>query len=214
MNCIFYDKTLKKSVPCILIPNTLWVEQNERYRVFFIQVKYDTSKFEEYSVTQQELNRYSSEFVKFHDLYPVNTQNQIDYANLVIPNLITNNEDELDRYEALISMITDVEGDITTENFYNLAGIISYELLFLRCTYEERMWLFSLSLQILVEQPPFVLVPQMIRMVKTLFTKYTNADICPFFNIDNYNNYSAHKNTLPIPLNIQIFRENCMFIDC
>jgi hypothetical protein len=211
MNCIFYDKTLKKQIPCILIPGKIFSKSDEMSKKLYVQVYFNSSKFVEYNVTIEKLERYSSEFVNIHDLYPANTQAQINYANAVIPNLFTTYSDELDRYESLINMITDVVGDISKDVFYLLSDLVSYELLFTKCTLTERQFMMSLTTSQLVEQPVSVLIPQMIRMTKRLFEKYTSA-IDSEYDLDNYNNYYIYKDTLPITLNIDNLKFNVNYI--
>jgi len=211
MNCVFYDHVLKKKVPCILIPGKIIVKEFPFKREMYAHVYFDTSKFVEYSVTEEELLRYSSEFVNIHELYPANNQTQLDYITAVIPNLVTNNSDELDRYESLITMITEVVGDISKDLFYLLSDLVSYELLFTKCTLSERQFMAGISAVQLSEQPVTVLVPQMVRMMKRLFEKYT-AVISTEYDIDNYNNYYNHEGSLPLELNIDNLKFNSTFI--
>lgn len=211
MNCIFYDRILEKKVPCLLLPGRLTTVEDKMCKKIFVQVQYDSSKFVEYNITVEELDRYSSEFVNIHDIYPANTQAQIDYSTAVIPNKVTNDSDELDRYEAIIEMITTVNGDISKDIFYRLSDFVSYELLFQRCTYNERLFMMSLSVSELTEQPVQIFIPQMVRMTKRLFEKYTTT-IDSEYDIDNYNNYYEYENTLPITLNINNLKYNVNFI--
>jgi len=211
MNCIFYDRILGKKVPCILIPGKIFLKSDEMSKKLYVQVHFDSSKFVEYDVTIEKLQRYSSEFVNIHELYPANTQDQINYATTVIPNLFTTYSEELDRYESLVGMITDVDEDISKDMFYLLSDLISYELLFTKCTSIERQFMMSLTISKLGEQPVSILIPQMIRMTKRLFEKYTTT-IDTYYDLDNYNNYYEHDNLLPITLNIDNLKFNVNFI--
>jgi hypothetical protein len=211
MNCVFYDRVLEKKVPCILIPEKLYINELSFKKEIYVHVYFDTTKYVEYSVTEKELIRYSSEFVNVNELYPANTQAQLDYITAVVPNLVTNNSDELDRYEALITMITETVGDISKDLFYLLSDFVSYELLFTKCILEERQFMLSLSATKLTEQPVSVLVPQMVRMMKRLFEKYTTA-ISTEYDIDNYNNYYEHDSSLPFELNIDNLKFNSTYV--
>lgn len=211
MECIYYDRNLGKKVPCILIPGELHSTTTDLGRKTYVHVYFDSTRFVEFSVTEGELNRYCSEFVNIHDLYPANTQAQKDYANAVIPSGFTNNSDELDRYEAIINMITTVTGDISKDMFYLLSDLVSYELLFMKCTYDERIFMLGLSAAQLTAQPDPIQIPQIIRMTKRLFEKYTTA-IDTNYDLDNYNNYYAHDGSLPITLNTDNLKYNVNYI--
>lgn len=211
MECVYYERNLGKKVPCILIPGELHSKTNDLVRKTYVHIYFDSTRFVEFGVTEGELNRYCSEFININELYPTNTQAQKDYANAVIPNGFTNNSDELDRYEAIINMITDVSGDISKNMFYLLSDLVSYELLFTKCTYDERIFMMGLSSSQLNVQPDPIKVPQMIRMTKRLFEKYTDT-VDTNYDIDNYNYYYIHDGALPIVLNIDNLKYNVNFI--
>lgn len=211
MNCIFYDRILKKQVPCKMIPGKIFSKSNEMYKKLYIQVYFDSSKFTEYNVNIEKLERYSSEFINIHELYPANTQTQINYANTVIPNVFTTYSDELDRYESLINMVTDITGDISKDMFYFLSDLVSYELLFTKCISTERQFMMSISNSKLTEQPTIILIPQIIKMTRRLFEKYTSV-IDVEYDLDNYNNYYEYENVLPITLNIDNLKYNVNYI--
>lgn len=212
MNCIFYNERLNKKIPCILIPGSIKVIENTIERSVYVHVYFDASKYAEYDLTSIELIRYCSEFVNIREIYPMVTTNQINYANTVIPNGVTNNSDELDRYEALIEMITNTTGDIPKEMFYILSDLVSYELLFNYCEYYHRVFMMSLSMAQLTAQPSIVLVPQMIRMTKRIFSKYSDS-VDTYYDLDNYNNYYEHDNILPLTIHIDNLRYNVNFIE-
>lgn len=211
MNCIFYSERLNTKVPCILIPGEIKVIENGIKRDIYVHVYFDESKFTEYGLTHIKLKRYCSEFVNIYEIYPAVTSGQINYANTVIPNGSTNNSDELDKYEAIITMLTSTNNDISREMFYILSDLISYELLFNYCEYNERVFMMSLSMTKLVDQLNVVLVPQMIRMTKRIFNKYS-SNTATYYDLDNYNNYYEHDGVLPITLNIDNLKYNVNFI--
>jgi hypothetical protein len=214
MNCVFYEYKLRKKIPCVLIPGKIYVENNSTKRITKAHVYFDKSKSEEYGVTYEEFIRYSTEFVDIYFLYPANTQSEINYLNTVIPESYTNNYDELNRFEAIITMITNTENDISREMFYILSDLVSYELLFNYCEYSERIFMMSLSTEKLVHQPNVVLIPQMVRMTKRIFSKYSNNidNIDTYYDLDNYNNYYEYSNILPITINVDNLKHNVNFI--
>ncbi len=203
MNCVFY--TIEKKIPCVLIPGEIYVKNMSFKREMYVHVYFDTTKYAEYDVTQGLLSRYCCEFVNIHDLYPANNQTQLDYITAVVPNGFTNNSD-------LITMITTVSGDINKDLFYLLSDLVSYELLFTKCTLEERYFMAGISAVQLTEQPNIVPVPQMVRMVRRLFEKYTSA-ISSEYDIDNYNNYYEHTDVLPLELNTDNLKFNVNYIN-
>lgn len=218
--CIFYDTILKKKVPCLLIPNELYEIKTEFNRKFYCHVSFDESKFLEYAITKEELVKYSDEIVLLNNIYPTTTQIEIDYANYCIPNNIVNNynnkthnENELDRFEKIIKMITDVEGEISSDVFYKLAEFISYELLFMYCNRPERLFMLNLIHNQLTEQPD-IMVPQMIRMTRRIFNKYNDNDEYSNYKIHNYNKYSEFYNIdFPFLININNLDYNVHYID-
>lgn len=211
MKCVFYNQTIQKKVPCILIPGELYGKTSDYKRKLYVHVYFDPTEYINYNVTQEELNRYCSEFVNIYDIYPMNTIDQQNYANAVIPDKVTNNSDELDRFEAIVNMLTDVSGDIDDEMFYYLADFISYELLFTYSTQQERVFMLTISSIQLTEQPLVVEIPQIVRMTKRIFEKFTEP-IDSLYDIDNYNNYHTYKDILPRTLNIDFLKYNVNFI--
>ncbi len=204
MNCVFYDRTLQKKVPCIIIPGDVKTII-KTIRNVYVHVYFDQSKYIEYGVTQSELNRYSSEFVNFYELYPANDQTQIDYLNSVIPTGPVNNKLELDRFQSLISMITNTDS-ISKDIFYTLADLISYEILFMYCTQAELQFMAGIATYELQAVPNVIPVPQMIYMIKYIFDKYLPEDV--IYDLINYNDYYNFRNILPISLNIAYMKTN------
>lgn len=211
MECVYYCRTLGKKIPCILIPGSLRTVTTVVGREMYVHTYFDSARFAAFGLSEGEVKRYCSEFVNINDIYPTNTQAQIDYANAVIPSGFTNNSDELDRYEAVIGMLTDVTGDISRDMFYLLSDLVSYELLFTKCTYDERIFMMGLSQAQLTEQPVQILVPQMVRMTRKLFEKYTSP-VDPEYDLDNYNDYYEHESSLPVTLNIDNLKYNVNFL--
>ena len=213
MNCLFYDYKLQTTIPCILIPGELYRDYKPWRIILYLHVYFDPTQSNIYPVTQDQFNRYSSEFVNIHDLYPANTPEQISYYNSVIPNLFTNNTDELNRFMALISMIVNTGlGDIPADLFFGLCQFISYELLFNLCTLSDREFLLGISTVILTDQPPNIPVPQIIQMYKTMCNAYSPYTTITDWYIENYNSYQQCYGVLPIHLNIPYFTQNCFFI--
>lgn len=211
MQCIFYDKFLYKQIPCLLVTNELYKITNDFDRKFYVHVEFDPSKFEEFNTSRAELLRYSKEKIKLIDIYPARSQKEIDYAINCIPNLLTNNHssDELDRFESIIDMLT--ENDITRELFYNLCEFITYELLFMYCTTDEKSFFMILSASQLSEQPEVILIPQIIRMLKRIFTKYleTPYDV---IKIMNYRRFSGFDSELPVRISLTNLKYNCNYL--
>ncbi len=211
MNCVFYNYKLQKKIPCVIIPNDTKEEYRNSIKIVLIHVYYDSSKYDDYNLTQQELNRHSSEFVNFYDLYPTNTQEQIDYCNLMLPlNSTINNHLELDRFQKLIEMITNVES-LSRETFYRLADLISYDILFMYCNQEELHFMAIISQQELSVIPETIFVPQMLHMIKYIFSKYASPDV--YYDIVNYNDYYNFRTILPITLNINYIKNNLIFLN-
>lgn len=209
MECIFYDRRLGKKVPCLLVPNKLWVSNGLKY----CQVNFDSSKFVQFGVTKDELNRYSSDKVEFTEIYPTRTQEEIDYANFCIPNKVSNNHnvDELDRFESLIFMLSDVP-ELNRAVFYNIADFISYDMLFFNCTHPERVFMLTISSYQLPSMPDPVLIPQIIRSVKRIMDKYP-ADETIIYRIQNHRNIAEFSYlTFPLSINIPVLKHNVDYI--
>lgn len=221
MNCLFYDQILNKKIPCKLVPNHFppdLVNRTDLFlRKYIVKVEFDFSKYLEYNLTEQETLRYSSEYVNFMDLYPANTQEDIDYANACIPNLIpdeaNHKQNELNRFEKLINMFCSTDS-ITSENFYILCDFISYELLFRYHTHEERVFLLTIANVPLTQVPENILCKQTIRLVYMLRNKYIYTNLNDIiYRIENYRNISEFNiYTYPIILNIPVFYGNIEFL--
>lgn len=209
MQCIFYDRILEKKVPCLLVPNKLWVSNGIKY----CQVNYDSTKFVEYNITKNELDRYSSDQVKFTEIYPARTPEEIVYANFCIPNKVTETHDidELNRFESLIFMLSDVP-ELSKAVFYNIADFISYDMLFYYCSHSDRLFMLNISTVELTSLPDPILVPQMVRSVKRIMDKYP-ADETIIYRIQNYRNIAEFSYlTFPLNLNIPVLKHNVDYI--
>jgi hypothetical protein len=209
MQCIFYDRVLAKKIPCLLVANKIHVNNGIKY----CKVTFDSSKFVEYNVTKYELDRYSSDSVKINEIYPARNQTEIDYANACIPNAISNNHitDELNRFESLITMLTDVSS-ITSAVFYNIADFISYDLLFFYCTHNERVFLLTISTVELTSLPDPIPVPQIVRSVKRIMDKFPDDETI-IYRIQNHRDLSEFSYlTFPLSLNIPILKYNVDYL--
>lgn len=225
---LFYDQILSKAIPCNIEPNFCEIQETQLGRRYYVRCKYDFTQFATYNVTKEEVYRYSSEIVQLNDVYPANTQAQIDYFNLVAPDKIINandhESDEMDRFEAMIDMICDFTGDLDIDVFFNLAQFISYELLFTYCNQNERIFFQTISSVLLTQQPNPVEVPQMVRMVRAIFDKVDTAH--PKFNtLKNgaspnklYKLYNSRRYSeldyipFPILIDIEVLEQNVNFI--
>jgi len=224
MKCLFYDKTLNKKIPCILVPNKLYTKDSDR----FCKVIYDDTLFSEYNTNINELNRYSIDSVDIFDIYPANSSDEITYANTCIPNNITINHknDELTRFEKIITMLTNVE-TIKTDFFYKLADFLSYDLLFFYLNQAERIVMLTMSTYIIpLENVSMLMINGVIptkpylRSIKRIFDKYPNDNTVKYFvqNIRNlaefsYINFPLELNIPYLKANITMLSENNYLLD-
>jgi len=206
MQCLFYDECLKKTVPCLLVPNQVYTINNQKY----CKVLFDSSLYSQYNITQNDVSRYCSDSIKLMDIYPARTQDEIDYALLCIPNN-TNISDfinkELSRLLKIITMI--VSGQTVRSNvFYQLSDFISYEILFKYCTQNDRIFMLGISNNLLSGLPSNILAQYVICMTKQIFDNYPNDNTTTYY-IQNYNNLVEFSYlTFPLPINIPILVQN------
>lgn len=209
MDCVFYDYKLAKVVPCTLVPNEVYeVKDTLKGKEFYVRVKFDPTRFVLYDTNLDELRRYSDELIPLMDIYPSNTQTQKDYHDLVLPGGISGSHasDELDRFEAIVDMLTDSKDDqnnsidISSETFYRLAEFISYELLFRYCNHTERMYMLTLSAVQITEEPDPIPIPQLLRMSRRIFDKFPTYDLPEnTYKIYNYRHFGDIE-YIPFPL--------------
>ena len=81
MNVLVWSTVLQKTIPGIIRPNFIDQCISTGNRIFYTRISYDFTKFVEYSVTREEVYRYFSETVLLREIYPVNTQAEIQYYN-------------------------------------------------------------------------------------------------------------------------------------
>jgi len=212
MKCLFYDKVLQKKIPCNLVPNKLHTKDGDR----FCKITYDDTLFNTYNTNLNELNRYSTDNIDIFDIYPANTQSEIDYADTCIPNNISINHkyDELIRFEKIVTMLTDVE-TIKTDFFYKLADFLSYDLLFFYLNQAERVKMLTISTYLIpLENVSMLMIDGVIpvkpylRTTKRIFDKYPEDNTVKYYvhNIRNLAEFSYL--TFPLELNIPYLKAN------
>jgi hypothetical protein len=212
MKCLFYDKTLNKKIPCILVPNKLYIKEGDR----FCKVTYDDTLFVEYSTNFNELNRYSTDNIDIFDIYPANTVEEIAYANACIPNNTTVNHkyDELIRFEKIVTMLTNVE-TIRTDFFYKLADFLSYDLLFFYLNQAERMIMLTICTYLIpLENVAMLMIDGVIpvkpylRTIKRIFDKYPEDNTVKYY-VQNIRNLAEfYYISFPLELNIPYLKTN------
>jgi len=210
--CLFYDKILQKIIPCNIIANKLLSLHGDR----FCKITYDSTLFATYTTNYEELFRYSTDTIDIFDLYPANTQTEIDYAIACIPNNISNDHknDELLRFEQLVFMLTDVES-IQTDFFYKIADLLSYDLLFFYLNQDERIFMLTIC----TYNIPLVAVSTImingvipvkpyLRSIKRIFDKFP-IDNTIIYNVQNIRNLAEFSHiTFPLELNIPYLKAN------
>jgi hypothetical protein len=191
-------------VPCTIVPNEIYkinVMKDPHVRVI-----YDSTKFETFNVTIEELRRYSSELVPLIEVYPNTTSEELTYAG----SGLYDSASELVRFETLINMITDVS-KLKSDVFYTLAEFISYELLFRYLTSPQRLFMMSLAASLIEDPITESMVEHcntpMINMTKRIFDKFPN--IPGIHKIVNYKHFGNLSHiTFPILLNITNLKAN------
>lgn len=224
---VFWCDKLEKLVPCNLRTNYCVNKQSAEGKRYYIRADYDFDKFAEFNITKEEVYRYSDEFVLLNRIYPAETQTQIDYYTEVIPNKITTGDhknSELDRFEAIVNMLCNFTGELNSEVFFNLTEFITFEILFTYCDLNDRLFMQQLASVQLTEQPQTVLVPQLVRMAKTIFNKMDlslpvyqslsngayNYKIYKIFNERHFSEFDYIP--FPLLLNVDILKYNFLHL--
>jgi hypothetical protein len=221
MKCVYFCKTLQKTVPCLLIPNKLYTYPDGRK---YINVKYDRDELSNYGVTLNELYRYSSDTVRLIDIYPTNTPEQIAYATACIPNKVPNESEhklkEFERMDQLIDMILSVP--INGDTYHKLCDYISCEMLFIFLTQTERVFMLTLAnspfnsttILVLISMYGGISCKTYINSVYKIFNAYEdNVSLYFLQNMMNLSDVIATNGTaFPIPLNISFLRQNVILL--
>lgn len=226
MQCVFYDFKLKKQVPCLLEKDILYDVETRFDIQYYVHVSFDDTKYTEYNTNRNELIRYSSEFVPINEIYPATIQDELDYIENTFPKKFaktdisflttsTHSSDELDRFEKVISMLTSTIGNISRENFIKLIDFVNYELVYTYCNSTERDFLNTLSASHLESQPNTVEVPQIVRMLKQIFSKSDSSwYTSPYdtYKIINRRNFSGFDSDFPYIINLGYLEYNVNYI--
>lgn len=212
--CLFYDKTLQKIVPCTVVPNKMYTINGDR----FCKIVYDDTLFNTYNTNYEELYRYSTDQIDIFDLYPANTQEEIDYAIECIPNKIAldHKNKELLRFEKIVNMLTDVD-ELNIDFFYKIADFLSYDLLFFYLNQNERVFMLTISTypfnaqSILTIYGGIIPIHPFLRSVIRIFDKF-NTDSTTYYiqNIRNLAEFSYI--TFPLQLNIPVLKSNIQML--
>jgi hypothetical protein len=189
MSCLYYSKDLQKPVPCTIVPNVITIYNNLYTRDHICKVEYDETSLNTYNLTMNQILKYCSNYVNIHELYPYETQDEIDYFNnhagiskIVYP------DKELARYNKLYSYISNIS-EISNDIFFYLCSLFVVDLQFKYLTYEERIFMKSLSDSQFSQSPEIILVPEAIKMLLNLFDKY-NGDINILMDDQKNNNFN------------------------
>jgi len=215
LNVIFYCPIIKKKIPGTLVINNLFRECTEYHLNLYVVIKYDFSKFGIFSLKRDEVYRYSKQVVDIKNVYPYNTQSEKDYADSVIPkyveSIITDHQEkELNRYETIITELINVN-EISYNMFYSLCEFLSFEVLFELCDLTDRIFFQTMSAIQLTEQPDPVRVPQIVRLLKLLFDKFSVQDIQ--FKIIDFDHFKEFDYlSFPIVINIVNLEYNINYI--
>lgn len=224
---VFFCPVIEKLVPCTIKKNfinkikcPLGIER------YVIKCEYDPALYTTFNVTRDELYRYSTELTFIEDVYPYNTQAEIDYVTEVTPNKIAatgHKQKEFDRYLAIVYAICDITS-IDIRVFLNLAEFISYELLFSLCNVDDRIFFQTISLVLLTEQPTNLYVPEMVLMVRKIFSKIDINDpildgltngvstdkMFKMFNVKQFSEFDYI--SFPLIINAEILQTNVNYI--
>lgn len=213
--CVVYNDFLDQKIPCTIVPDNIKEFDGFDGRNFYVVIQADESKFNDFALSVDEVRRYVKNTYKLFDIYPYSTQEEIDYADNVIPNSISENhyEMELNRFCKLVEIICS-PSEISEQTYYSMGRFISYELLFMYCTPEERLFMQTLSDTVLTEVPDPILIPQMVKMTYLFMTKYNDTDVDRNFNIYNYRDfYWISYIPFPIVINKDNLKANAEFLD-
>lgn len=207
MSCIYFDTKLQKPIPCTVVPNKINIHDHMEKRYYLISVEYDEISLNEYGITMNQVLKYLNDYIDIHELYPIE---DIDYFNSCISLKTVNVSKELARYEKLYSFISNVP-NITSDILYHLCNFFITDLQFKYLTYEERIFMKSLSDSEFTEVPPVILVPICLKMLLNLFDKY-NGLLFEEHIVENYNNYSKYSIIFPLKLNVFNIKYNMNLI--
>jgi hypothetical protein len=222
---LYHNHILNKTIPAFLDQNSIEVSETPVGKIFYVKTRYDFELFPKYFLNKEEVYRYGGEVIPISDIYPANTQKEILYYNEVHPNKISHKDHkykELDRYEKTIQMLTNSshhmshihDDDVSKKSFYNLAELISYELLFIYCNQPERIFMQTISVMGLTVQPTTVLATQILKMVRLIFNHYaehTEYDVYKLFNVKRLSEFDYI--SFPILISIPLLDQNLRFLE-
>lgn len=211
MNCLFYDYKMQKKVPCSVVPGRLNVHNNINHTIYMCEVSYDETSLSNYGVTLDQVNKYCSENINIHELYPAEDQEDIDYFNDCIDNHNVDKSKELKRFEKLYLFITNID-QISTTMIYQLCNLIITDLQFKYLNHNEKIFMRSLSEIVYAEKPDIIYAAEFVRMINNLFNKYKGTDVFDIHRIDNINDIIAYKQIFPLVLNVVNIKNNVQFL--
>jgi hypothetical protein len=209
----YFDKILNKYLSCDIVPGILYTKIiKDQFRIidmiYYCEVTYNVD-----TTTADQILKYGSRLVDINDIYPADTQTEIDYHTSCITTCAVDKPTELQRFLKIITDLTNVT-ELDTEMFYNLCNFVSYELLFKYLTHDERIFFQMLSFynyNTLADVPEPILAPDLLRMTSRLFSKYSGT-----LNVEhemfNYKHYYEHDSIFPIILNVQNISHNVQLI--
>lgn len=224
-NCLYYDPVLQKPIPCFIVPNQVYTIENRKY----VNITWDTTQFDAYNTSLNELNRYSSDTIRLLDLYPNTTSAQLTYATACFPNLIANpstyENDELVRCQALVNMVLNVTSPdtVSKDTFFKVADFLSYEVLFLVLQHVEREFMLTIAnvplttdnvAAVIAEFGGITTLIPFLQSVLTLFNSYNTSTVIYYLqNIMNLSNVVISEGiTFPMALNIPLLYSNLQFL--
>lgn len=223
---VFYDLRLGQFVPCILERGTIdKIKDPHGINKFYLKCKFDIARLPAFNLSRDQVYRYSTEINVINEVYPYGTTAEKLYADTVITNTsttLTHKDDELKRY---LTILTEVSADgLNVLEFLGLAEFLSYELLFSLCSAADRTFMLQCGTMILTEQPAVVLVPDMVRMIRTIFANVdltspqfrilthpdTGVRTFKLFNIRKYSEFDYIP--FPVIINVDYLNTNSNFI--
>jgi hypothetical protein len=211
MSCLYYCKDLQKVVPCTIVPNVIRLYDHMYKRECLIQVNYDDVSLGKYNLTMNQIMKYCSEYINIHELYPCETQDEIDYFNNHIGVSKTVYPDkELSRYEKLYSYLCNID-EISSDFIYHLSNLFITDLQFKYLTQEQQVFMKSLSDSQFSQSPEVILIPICMKMLLHLFDKYT-GELFENHTMSNYNNYTNYNFLFPLTLNVNNIKFNMNLI--
>jgi hypothetical protein len=225
-SCLFYDKRLNKPVPCFIIPTKIYADAGG---IKTVGIHYDRSKFQEFSVTQQELYRYSTDRVRLKDLYPNANQEEHDYAMACFPNHIANaatyKVDELKRFRRIIGIILAGNNhQLSYDMYIRICDFVSYDILFTTLDQIDRGFMklianFPLSsenvagyLAMFGGQVPSKLF---VKLCNDVLSTHDSSFVS--YNLQNNMNLTdvlvEHNLAFPIIINLHLLTSNAAFLE-